>query len=153
NEITKLKNKIVDTNDTKKLLVEKRKKLREKINEIHKSRKGNLKIALKASNKSIEEVIAIYKKNLKEAKKIETNIKSIKNFVGDDETLQHKYNRIYEVVIPRLKIETYEVDRLTEILQNNYTDIKIPSFEVTNWLRKGLELHNAEESKCEFCGN
>ncbi len=56
-------------------------------------------------------------------------------------------------MIPRLKIETYEVDRLKEILQNNYTDIKIPSFEVINWLRNGLELHNAEENKCKFCGN
>ncbi|WP_245393457.1 AAA family ATPase [Staphylococcus coagulans] len=153
NEITELKNEIVDVTDTKNLLVEKRKKLREKINDIHRSRKGNLKIALKASNKSIEEVITIYKNNLEEAEKIEPNKESIKNFVGDNEALQHKYNRIYELVVPRLKIETYEVDRLKEILQNNYTDIKIPSFEVINWLRNGLELHNAEENKCKFCGN
>ncbi|HCZ6607963.1 TPA: hypothetical protein O3044_002883, partial [Staphylococcus aureus] len=52
-----------------------------------------------------------------------------------------------------LKIETYDVDRLTKILQNNYTDIKIPSFEVIDWLRNGLELHNVEESICKFCGN
>ncbi|WRN26060.1 hypothetical protein UM776_05745 [Staphylococcus aureus] len=62
NKIIKLKNEVVDMTDTKKLLVEKRRKLRELINEIHKSRKGNLKIPLKSSNKSIEEVIAIYEK-------------------------------------------------------------------------------------------
>ncbi|CZQ67285.1 chromosomal cassette SCCmec type IV protein [Staphylococcus aureus] len=56
-------------------------------------------------------------------------------------------------MIPSLKIETYDVDRLTKILQNNYTDIKIPSFEVIDWLRNGLELHNVEESICKFCGN
>lgn len=153
NKIIKLKNEVVDMTDTKKLLVEKRRKLRELINEIHKSRKGNLKIPLKSSNKSIEEVIAIYEKNLKDAKKIEHNIESIRNFVANDETLYNKYNSIYEVMIPSLKIETYDVDRLTKILQNNYTDIKIPSFEVIDWLRNGLELHNVEESICKFCGN
>ncbi|HHQ9191136.1 TPA: AAA family ATPase, partial [Staphylococcus aureus] len=153
NKIIKLKNEVVDMTDTKKLLVEKRRKLRELINEIHKSRKGNLKIPLKSSNKSIEEVIAIYEKNLKDAKKKEHNIESIRNFVANDETLYNKYNSIYEVMIPSLKIETYDVDRLTKILQNNYTDIKIPSFEVIDWLRNGLELHNVEESICKFCGN
>lgn len=81
NKIIKLKNEVVDMTDTKKLLVEKRRKLRELINEIHKSRKGNLKIPLKSSNKSIEEVIAIYEKNLKDAKKIEHNIEDRKSVV------------------------------------------------------------------------
>ncbi|KAB2200869.1 hypothetical protein F9B41_14565, partial [Staphylococcus epidermidis] len=48
NKIIKLKNEVVDMTDTKKLLVVKRRKLIELINEIHKSRKGNLKIPLKS---------------------------------------------------------------------------------------------------------
>lgn len=153
NEIIKLKNEVVDMTDTKKLLVEKRNKLRKLINEIHKSKKGNRNILLKSSKKSIEEVIAIYNKNLEEAKKIEPNIENIRNFIANDEKLHDKYNSILKVRIPSLKIETYEVDRLTKVLQNNYNDIKIPSFEVIDWLRNGLELHNAKESTCKFCGN
>ena len=153
NEIIKLKNEVVDMTDTKKSLVEKRNKLRKLINEIHKSKKGNRNIPLKSSKKSIEEVIVFYNKNLEEAKKIEPNIENIRNFIANDEKLQDKYNSILKVRIPSLKIETYEVDRLTKVLQNNYNDIKIPSFEVIDWLRNGLELHNAEESTCKFCGN
>ncbi|HCA7414294.1 TPA: AAA family ATPase, partial [Staphylococcus pseudintermedius] len=137
NEIIKLKNEVVDMTDTKKLLVEKRNKLRKLINEIHKSKKGNRNILLKSSKKSIEEVIAIYNKNLEEAKKIEPNIENIRNFIANDEKLHDKYNSILKVRIPSLKIETYEVDRLTKVLQNNYNDIKIPSFEVIDWLRNG----------------
>ena len=37
-------------------------KVKTKIDEIHKSRKGNLNIPVKASNKSIEDVIKLYQK-------------------------------------------------------------------------------------------
>lgn len=55
NEITELNKQIIDISNTKENLSERRKGLRQKINEIHKSRKGNLKIPVKASNKSIDE--------------------------------------------------------------------------------------------------
>ncbi|AMG64391.1 MULTISPECIES: AAA family ATPase [Staphylococcus] len=153
NEIAERNKKIIEISDTKEMLIEKRKKVRQKINEIHKSRKGNLNIPIKSANKSIEEVIELYRKNLEAAKKIEPNLKRLKSFLGGDEILRNNYNRIFEIDIPNLRIEEYEVDKIVEIFQKDYSDIKIPSHEVVEWLIKGLNLHDIEDNMCKFCGN
>ncbi|MCG2283191.1 AAA family ATPase [Staphylococcus epidermidis] len=153
NEITELNKQIIDISNTKENLSERRKGLRQKINEIHKSRKGNLKIPVKASNKSIEEVIELYQKNLETAKKIEPDLNQLKNYLGDEEVLRNKYTRIYEINIPNLTIKKYDIDKIVEIVQKDYSDIKIPSHEIVEWLKKGVNIHDTADSTCKFCGN
>ncbi|HFD7595567.1 TPA: AAA family ATPase, partial [Staphylococcus aureus] len=153
NEINELNKQIIDISNNEEELMEKRKRLRQKIDEIHKSRKGNLNIPVKASNKSIEDVIKLYQKNLEAAKKIEPDLNRLKSFLGDNEALQNHYNRIYEINIPNLTIEEYETTKIVEILQKDYSDTKIPSYEVVEWLRNGLILHDKEDSVCKFCDN
>lgn len=153
NEITELNKQIIDISDIKENLSERRKGLRQKINEIHKSRKGNLKIPVKASNKSIEEVIELYQKNLETATKIEPDLNQLKNYLGDEEVLRNKHTRIYEINIPDLTIKKYDVNKIVEIVQKDYSDIKIPSHEIVEWLKKGVNIHDTEDSTCKFCGN
>ena len=73
--------------------------------------------------------------------------------MGDNEALQNHYNRIYEINIPNLTIEEYETTKIVEILQKDYSDTKIPSYEVVEWLRNGLLLHDKEDNVCKFCDN
>lgn len=67
--------------------------------------------------------------------------------------MRNKYTRIYEINIPNLTIKKYDIDKIVEIVQKDYSDIKIPSHEIVEWLKKGVNIHDTADSTCKFCGN
>lgn len=153
-QIMELENQKIDLSNLRLEIEETRNQIKKLINNIHDSKKGNLRISQKSKKFSIEKVIDVYEKNIDDAKKIESDTDKIKQISGNDTSLENKLEYIYKLDVPNFKIsEEIEFEYINYLLQKNYDDVTIPNHTVIEWLKTGLELHGEDESHCIFCEN
>ena len=85
--------------------------VRQKINDIHDSKKGKARISKKNSSFTLRQVISSYENDLEDAKKVNPNLTNIKDFSGDSKSLVKLFHQriwnfwmlVYQKII-RLKI-------------------------------------------------
>lgn len=68
-QIKELESKIIDTKELSNEITKQNKEVRDEIDRIHDTKKGNIAISKKSKSRSNEEVIALYNEDIKEAKK------------------------------------------------------------------------------------
>lgn len=151
NQIKELESKIIDTKELSNEITKLNKEVRDEIDRIHDTKKGNIAISKKSKSRSNEEVIALYNEDIKEAKKIESDEEKLLNTKGDN-SIENERIKIEKILIPQ--ISSYKKDELInikEIFTKKYDNIDIPSSKIITWITDGLELHK-EGEVCRFCG-
>ena len=150
-EIDKIKADLVDTSRLENNIQKLDKETRDEINKIHDNKKGKTSVQKKPADKSINEIIDLYNKDIIEARKI---VKS------DDELIKTTGDNSFEE--QKLKIDTLNISNISllsdeEIIEVNdifntvFDDINIPTSEIIEWLNEGLKIHS-DGDKCKFCG-
>ena len=150
-QIKELESKIIDTKELSNEITKLNKEVRDEIDRIHDTKKGNIAISKKSKSRSNEEVIALYNEDIKEAKKIESDEEKLLNTKGDN-SIENERIKIEKILIPQ--ISSYKKDELInikEIFTKKYDNIDIPSSKIITWITDGLELHK-EGEVCRFCG-
>lgn len=100
-QIKELESKIIDTKELKNELIKLNKEVRDEIDRIHDTKKGNIAISKKPKSKSNEEVIALYNEDIKEAKKIESDEEKLLNTKGDN-SIENERSKIEKILIPQI---------------------------------------------------
>ena len=150
-QIKELESKIIDTKELSNEITKLNKEVRDEIDRIHDTKKGNIAISKKSKSRSNEEVIALYNEDIKEAKKIESDEEKLLNTKGDN-SIENERIKIEKILLPQ--ISSYKKDELInikEIFTKKYDNIDIPSSKIITWITDGLELHK-EGEVCRFCG-
>lgn len=153
-EIKTLKKKLKDETSLRENIHNLEKEVRLSIDAKHKERKGKLSISIKASNKSVEEVIRLYNKDIEDAKKIQNNEEILIRQQGDD-SLEKEISYLESMYIPDFSIDSFsekELEKIKEILIKRHSNSDIPSSQIVEWLNQGLSFHE-HEAKCKFCQN
>lgn len=154
NKIIKLESEIVDTIQLKMSIKEDSDTVRQKINDIHDSKKGKARISKKNSSFTLRQLISSYENDLEDAKKVNPNLTNIKDFSGDSESLEKELERVQNIVLPNLEIKALsseDLEFLDTCLSKNYKLEDIPSFKIVNWIEEGLSIHHQDEHECLFC--
>lgn len=150
-QIKELESKIIDTKELKNELIKLNKEVRDEIDRIHDTKKGNIAISKKPKSKSNEEVIALYNEDIKEAKKIESGEEKLLNTKGDN-SIENERSKIEKILIPQISsYKKEEMMNIKEIFVKKYDNIDIPSSKIISWITDGIELHK-EGEVCKFCG-
>lgn len=136
-----------------KSIIKAREEIRSEINRIHDSRKGEANIQKKSKGEPVERVIELYKKDYKDAKKIEDNDEKLIKINGDN-TIEKQILQIESLAgLNFTKIPTNLIEEVRKIFKEKYgPDISIPEYEVVKWIESGLKIHEDGE-KCKFCNN
>lgn len=153
-KIIKLESEIVDTTDLKKRISETESIIRKKINEIHDSKKGKARISKKNSSYSLRQVISSYENDLQEAIKVNSDLMTIKSFLGDSTSLENELKIMQNISLPNLRITDISEDErefLELCLPKNYELTDVPSYQIVSWIEEGLELHGGDNTECLFC--
>ena len=132
------------------------------IDQKHNDKKGVLNINTKSmtnGNKtaSLDKIIDFYKKDIKQAKKLESDEQKLKSQKGDDSLFREK-KRIDNLSIPSFsfnKLTSENLASLENIFLESYGNIDIPARIVISWMNNGVEIHHEENDpdKCLFCGS
>lgn len=125
--------------------------LRKEIDSIHVRRKGEANIQKKPKEESVEKVIKLYKKDYADAQKIEVDDDKLIKINGDNSI--EKQIAQFENLKPLTfsKIPITFIDELKLIFKEKFgDDIKIPEYEVVQWIESGLKIHQ-EGDNCKFC--
>lgn len=154
NKIKELEKQIISEVEISKLdsnIVDSRKKIRNEIDKIHDSRKGEANIQRKSKDESVERVIELYKKDFQDAKKIEADDEKLIKINGDN-TIEKQIAQNENLRPLNLsKIQTTLIGEVKVIFKEKFgEDISIPEFEVVQWIETGLKLHK-EGDNCKFC--
>ena len=150
-QIKELESKIIDTKELSNEITKLNKEVRDEIDRIHDTKKGNIAISKKSKSRSNEEVIALYNEDIKEAKKIESDEEKLLNTKGDN-SIENERIKIEKILIPQISsYKKDEVINIKEIFTKKYDNIDIPSSKIITWITDGLELHK-EGEVCRFCG-
>lgn len=150
-QIKELESKIIDTKELRNELIKLNTEIRDEIDRIHDTKKGNIAISKKPKSKSNEEVIALYNEDIKEAKKIESDEEKLLNTKGDN-SIENERSKIEKVLIPQISsYKKEELMKIKEIFVKKYDNIDIPSSKIISWITDGIELHK-EGEVCKFCG-
>jgi len=129
------------------------KEIRIDIDTIHDRRKGTANIQRKPKEQTVERVIELYKKDYKDAKKIETDDDSLIKINGDNSI--EKQITQNENLRPLIfsKIPTALNQEVNIIFKEKFgEDISIPEYEVVQWIESGIKMHE-EGNNCKFCDN
>lgn len=150
-QIKELELKIIDTKELGNEIKQLNKEVRDEIDRIHDTKKGNIAISKKPKSKSNEEVIALYNKDIKEAKKIEFDEEKLLNTKGDN-SIENERSKIEKILIPQISsYKKEELINIKEIFTKKYDNIDIPSSKIISWITEGIDLHKEGEN-CKFCG-
>lgn len=152
--IKSLCNEIVDEKHLVDEIKELRLKTRELIDLKHEAKKGKLNINKKQGNKTVSEVVDLYKKDILEAKKIQSDEKKLCEYQGNND-FEEAISLMDKVTLPNLSIEPITDDvsnKLAEILQESYEDINIPTSDIIGWINDGIKYHKVGD-RCQFCGS
>lgn len=150
-QIKELESKIIDTKELNNEIHKLNKEIRNEIDRIHDTKKGNVTISKKSKSKSNEDVIQLYTEDIKEAKKIEADEEKLLNTKGDN-SIENERNRIEKIPIPQISsYKKDEVKHIKEIFTKKYDNIDIPSSKIVSWITEGIDLHKEGEN-CKFCG-
>lgn len=150
-QIKELESKIIDTKELRNELIKLNKEVRDEIDRIHDTKKGDIAISKKPKSKSNEEVISLYNEDIKQAKKIESDEEKLLNTKGDN-SIENERSKIEKVLIPQISsYKKEELMNIKEIFAKKYDNIDIPSSKIISWITDGIELHK-EGDICKFCG-
>lgn len=150
-QIKELELKIIDTKELGNEINKLNKEVRDEIDRIHDTKKGNIAISKKPKNKSNEDVIALYNEDIKEAKKIEIDEEKLLDTKGNN-SIENERSKIEKILIPQISsYKKDEVMNIKEIFIKKYDNIDIPSSKIVSWITEGIELHK-EGEHCKFCG-
>ena len=150
-QIKELELKIIDTKELGNEIKQLNKEVRDEIDRIHDTKKGNIAISKKPKSKSNEEVIALYNEDIKEAKKIEFDEEKLLNTKGDN-SIENERSKIEKILIPQISsYKKEELINIKEIFTKKYDNIDIPSSKIISWITEGIDLHKEGEN-CKFCG-
>lgn len=150
-QIKELENKIVNTQSLKSQIISINESIRNEMDKIHDTKKGSTSITKKAKNKTNEEIIKLYKEDIKSAIKIEADEEKLINIKGDN-SLEIEKSKIEKIVIPIISvIKKSEIDEVGEIFKRTFDNIEIPSSRIVSWIEEGTLIHE-EGEKCKFCG-
>lgn len=150
-QIKELESKIIDTKELRNELIKLNKEVRDEIDRIHDTKKGDIAISKKSKSKSNEEVISLYNEDIKQAKKIESDEEKLLNTKGDN-SIENERSKIEKVLIPQISsYKKEELMNIKEIFAKKYDNIDIPSSKIISWITDGIELHK-EGDICKFCG-
>ncbi|MDP2525948.1 AAA family ATPase [Maribacter dokdonensis] len=154
NKIKELEKLIIKEDEIEKIdtgIAKSRKDIRTEIDKIHDRRKGEANIQRKSKEESVERVIELYKKDFRDAKKIEVDEKKLIKINGDNAI--EKQIAQNENLKPLIfsKIQTPLIEKVKTIFTEKFgEDISIPEFEVVQWIESGLKLHK-DGDNCKFC--
>jgi wobble nucleotide-excising tRNase len=154
NKIKELENLIIKEDEIEEIdtrIAKSRQEIRTEIDKIHDRRKGEANIQKKSKEDSVDRVIELYKKDLRDAKKIEDDEEKLIKINGDDaiEKQIAQNENLKQLLFS--KIETPLIEEVTAIFTEKFgEDISIPEFEVVQWIETGLKLHK-EGDNCKFC--
>ena len=154
NKIKELENLIIKEYEIEEIdtrIAKSRQEIRTEIDKIHDRRKGEANIQKKSKEDSVDRVIELYKKDLRDAKKIEDDEEKLIKINGDDaiEKQIAQNENLKQLLFS--KIETPLIEEVTAIFTEKFgEDISIPEFEVVQWIETGLKLHK-EGDNCKFC--
>ena len=125
----------------------------EEINTIVKRRRaGNTKINNKPSNKTLSEIISLWKTDYDNAKNKFPNEDFTSATGKTDYSVElREANNIQESNGKNLNL--LDFNQINSILNKNYADIDIPSNDIINWIEEGVHLHSNEPKRCAFCGS
>lgn len=154
NKIKELERLIINEDEIEKIdtgIAKSRKDIRTEIDKIHDRRKGEANIQRKSKEESVERVIELYKKDFRDAKKIEVDEEKLIKINGDNAI--EKQIAQNENLKPLIfsKIQTPLIEEVKTIFTEKFgEDISIPEFEVVQWIESGLKLHK-DGDNCKFC--
>lgn len=154
NKIKELEKLIINEDEIEKIdtgIAKSRKDIRTEIDKIHDRRKGEANIQRKSKEESVERVIELYKKDFRDAKKIEVDEAKLIKINGDNAI--EKQIAQNENLKPLIfsKIQTPLIEEVKTIFTEKFgEDISIPEFEVVQWIESGLKLHK-DGDNCKFC--
>jgi len=154
NKITELEKLIVKNDEIEKVntgIAKSRKDIRTEIDKIHDRRKGEANIQRKSREESVERVIELYKKDFRDANKIEVDEEKLIKINGDNAIEKQIAQNENLRPLNFSKIQPPLIEELKGIFTEKFgEDISIPEFEVVQWIESGLKLHK-EGDKCKFC--
>lgn len=126
--------------------------VKNEVNRIFDTKKGNSSIK-RRSAESVKELVVSYEKDLKAALKIVKSKEDLTK-VKDSSSYEKELTTLQGINLLSINTLTNdEIDTISEIMNRNYEKNEIPSAEVLSWLEQGLTIHKHDNSKkCKFCG-
>lgn len=156
NKIKELEKLIIKEDEIEKIntaIAKSRKDVRTEIDNIHDRRKGEANIQRKSREESVERVIELYKKDFRDAKKIEVDEEKLIKINGDNAIEKQVAQNENLKPLSFSKIQRPLIEEVKVIFTEEFgEDISIPEFEVVQWIESGLKLHK-EGDNCKFCNN
>lgn len=156
NKVKELEKKIITKEDIDKLdsnIVRLRKEIRTEIDTIHNRRKGKSNIQKKSKDESVERVIELYRKDYKDAKKIEVDDDKLINVNGDNSIEKQISQNENLRPLSFSNISTTLKEETSIIFKEKFgEDISIPEYEIVQWIESGIKIHK-DGDNCKFCNN
>ena len=120
--------------------------IKNEVNRIFDSKKGNSSIK-KRTSESVKELVSSYEKDLEAALKVVKSKDDLKN-VKDSSSYEKELNTLQGIELLTIQTLTNdEIDTISSIMNRNYEKNEIPSAEVLSWLEQGLTIHKHDNSK------
>lgn len=152
NEIEKLQKELIDIESIEKTIQDIKSKIDRTIKTTEDNIRGKIRIRHQdiSNYQSIDELIATFESNYQKALKITTDDK-LDNFNGDFDFEKAK-SEIQSLPILDLSFNKEEIRDAVVIMDKVYSIEKIPSQELLDWIKKGIDL-NKNQEHCLFCGS
>ncbi|MFT5601718.1 MAG: wobble nucleotide-excising tRNase [Flavobacteriales bacterium] len=156
NKVKELEKLIISKTEIDKLdlnIVRLKKEIRTDIDTIHNRRKGKSNIQKKSKDETVERVIELYKKDFKEAKKIESDDNKLIEVNGDNSIEKQISQNENLRPLSFSDISTTLKEEVNIIFKEKFgEDISIPEYEIVQWIESGIKIHK-DGDNCKFCNN
>ena len=156
NKVKELEKLIISKTEIDKLdlnIVRLKKEIRTNIDTIHNRRKGKSNIQKKSKDETVVRVIELYKKDFKEAKKIESDDNKLIEVNGDNSIEKQISQNENLRPLSFSNISTTLKEEVNIIFKEKFgEDISIPEYEIVQWIESGIKIHK-DGDNCKFCNN
>ena len=156
NKVKELEKLIISKTEIDKLdlnIVRLKKEIRTDIDTIHNRRKGKSNIQKKSKDETVVRVIELYKKDFKEAKKIESDDNKLIEVNGDNSIEKQISQNENLRPLSFSDISTTLKEEVNIIFKEKFgEDISIPEYEIVQWIESGIKIHK-DGDNCKFCNN
>lgn len=152
NEIEKLQKELIEIESIEKTIQDIKSKIDRIIKITEDNIRGKIRIRHQDINnyQTIDELITAFESNYQKALKITTDDK-LDTFNGDFDFEKAK-REIQSLPILDLSFNKEEIRDAVVIMGKVYSIEKIPSQELLDWIKKGIDL-NKDQEHCLFCGS
>lgn len=154
-EIKKLATKIIKQTDIDKISTEitnLESDIKAEISKLLNAKKGTLSIKGKTASFSVDDTIKAYKDDLNSALKVESDLNNIEKSIGDDTVEKRIASLELLDEVPEIPIKAIDFEKISNMQEQSYDDVKIPNSTIIKWLLEGLGIHESK-THCEFCGS